>query len=225
MKRKLSPSAPTCTERWGDYFFCAPLHRICTTGRLKFLCDPGRLSCKFYQEQQHTTPYHTGRRGEGQKFPLACFVAARLVNPQECRRRRDPFSTDRSSTKPCGRSRSGTRAYLPSGPVLTDLYGKQLLQSTQHDCTTAERVSTTHRGPSQLPPHGLLSSPVKGACGRKEEYQLCRFFTRSDFGCYELMAHRARFGVARISSAGGDYVCFCANFLFCCVTCPVNTCV
>lgn len=105
-------------RREGNRFF-AQLHRIRTRGRRKFSVFDDRLRSALH----HVVP-HGGR---GQKFPLPCFVAARLVNPQECRRRRDPLSTDRSSTKPCGRSPRGTRACLRSAPALTDPYGKQLL--------------------------------------------------------------------------------------------------
>lgn len=92
----------------------------------------GRLRFEFYWGAAVTTPRRAARGGEerGEKFPLACCVAAGLVNPQECRIRRDPLSTDRSSTKPCGKSRSGTRTCLQLAPVLTDPYGKQLLQTT-----------------------------------------------------------------------------------------------
>lgn len=80
-------------------------------------------------------------RERGQKFPLPCFVVARLVNLQECRRTRDPRFIDRSSTKPYGRSRSGTRTCLPSAPALTDLYGMCFLQRIcMEPCTTTERI-------------------------------------------------------------------------------------
>lgn len=66
---------------------------------------------------------------KGQKFPLVCFVVAELpVKPQECRKKRDPLSTDRSLIKPCGKSRSATRTFLQLAPARTDPCGKQLLQ-------------------------------------------------------------------------------------------------
>lgn len=126
LKRKLSPSSPTCTERWKYFCTAGPnLHDRAA----EVLCDswPSQFCALL---ESNTTPRRATRGERGQKFPLPCFVTARRVNPQECRRRRDPLSTDRSSTKPCGRSPSGTRTYLPSAPVLTDPYGKQLLQST-----------------------------------------------------------------------------------------------
>lgn len=65
-------------------------------------------------------------REERAEVSAGLFCHRGLVNPQACRRRRDPRSTDRSSTKPCGKSRSATRTYLQSVPVLTDPCGKLL---------------------------------------------------------------------------------------------------
>lgn len=65
-------------------------------------------------------PAAPGKRAE---VSAASFVAARLVNLQECRIKRDPLFTDRSSTKPCGRCQNGTRTCLPSAPAPMDLYG------------------------------------------------------------------------------------------------------
>lgn len=120
-------------------FYLRNCTEICTTRRLEFFVlfwlffcfVRGRLRVEFYcraASLPHVVPHREERRG--QKFPLACFVTAGLVNPQECRRRRDPRFTDRSSTKPCGKSRSATRTYLLSVPVLTDPCGKLLLHSS-----------------------------------------------------------------------------------------------
>lgn len=123
-RRKLSAA---CSRSGGEY---------CRGGRLKFRDINERSRFAFYtaetaarsnKKQQNTTSCHTG--SEGRSFRCPVCVAARRVNPQECRRRRDPLSTGRSSTKPCGRSRSGTRAYPPSAPVLTDPCGKQFFSS------------------------------------------------------------------------------------------------
>lgn len=56
---------------------------------------------------------------EGRSFRCCLVTAGRLVNPQECRRRRDRLSTYRSSTKPCGRSRSDTRTSPQLAPAPT----------------------------------------------------------------------------------------------------------
>ena len=160
-------------------------------------------------------------RREGQKFPLPCFVTARLVNPQECRRRRDPLSIDRSSTKPCGRSRRGTRTCLQSAPALTDPCGKQLLQST-NDSTIAQQPSG-FPPPSEARrsclPTGCLS--ICRRCQREKRDRLVVLFVYVFvlLAGVELMARRARFGAARISSEGGDYFsCYCAHI--CCAAVP-----
>lgn len=46
------------------------------------------------------------------------------------------------------------------------------------------------------------------------------------FVLYEVIARCARFGAARVFSAGGDYSCFCAHYfaLLSYFSCPVNTC-
>ncbi|MED6243676.1 hypothetical protein ATANTOWER_024938, partial [Ataeniobius toweri] len=80
-------------------------------------------------ERQHSTSPHAGRSGEeGRSLRWACFVTAGLlvVNPQECRTRRDPFSIDRSSTKPCGKYRSAIRTCLRSVLALTDRCARTL---------------------------------------------------------------------------------------------------
>lgn len=109
-----------------------------TTGRREF-CVIRDLHVSLVGKRD---PYRVLlHRERGQKFPPPCFVVARLVNLQECRRMRDPLFIDRSSTKPYGRSRSGTRTCLPSAPVLTDLYGMCFLQSIcVEPCTTTERI-------------------------------------------------------------------------------------
>lgn len=109
-------------------------------------------------------------RASVQKFPLPCFVVARLVNVQECRIKRDLLFTDRSSTKPCGRSQNGTRTCLPSAPVPMDLYGmgfyyffaEHLWRALQNERT----AFVAHRGLSELSKDGsalnLSKVPEKG---------------------------------------------------------------
>lgn len=102
-------------------------------------------------------------REREQKFPQPCFVVARLVNLQECRIKRDPLFTDKSSTKPCGRSQNGTRTCLPSAPVPMDLYGmgfvfffsffaEHLCRALHNDRT----AFTAHRGLSELSEDGSV---------------------------------------------------------------------
>lgn len=79
------------------------------------------VTSAFLLFSRETGPYHVLLHRKGKRAEV--FVVARLVNLQECRIKRDPLFTDRSSTKPCGRSQNGTRTSHPSAPVPMDLYG------------------------------------------------------------------------------------------------------
>lgn len=141
----------------GGNIFAYP-QLVCRTGQRKFCAIRDlRVFCFLVGKQDHHVLLH---RERGEKFPLPFFVVARLVNLQECRIKRDPLFIDRSSTKPCGRSRNGTRTCLPSAPVPMDLFGKVYMHN--------DRMSfTAHRGLSELW-RRIRSRSVKSTRERKQ---------------------------------------------------------
>lgn len=163
-----------------------------------------------------TTEHHVVPHGEweGRSFRccLVCVAALRVNTQQGCRRRRDPRSIERSSTKPCGRYRSGTSTYPPLAPALTDPYGKQR-GVLQGDCSLHCIAGRSSGFPptAGLPPGGLLRRCVGRISDRVILFACLGHFIPFEFGgtSCTLLA------VARISSVGGDYCCFRAHFLCC----------
>ena len=162
------------------------------------------------------------KRREGRSFRWLVVSLRGWLNPQECRRRRDPLSTDRSSTKPYGRSRSGTRTCLQSAPVLTDQCGKQLLQSS----TIAQRPSGSHH-PTEARQSCLFNGAAYqgGAGGTILVVPFVYIFILAVMN----RAHTSCTlrGGSHFFGGWGLFLFLCTFFLLCCFThsCSVNTCV
>lgn len=129
------------------------------------------------------------------------FRSLRRFDPQECRRRRDPRSTGRSSTRPCGRSRSGTRTCPRWAPGRTGPSGKQRLQrsieSTPRGCTTG--FLHPRRPAGGASPRAAWHPGSRGGEGAFVYMFTCLLWLLWQMG------HRARLGLLRVSS--GDLCC------------------